>query len=358
MKKKQLRYIDRYIDSDDVLLYYYHTLLYTLMKESDFTPDKKTLELYCQLNPGYNILNGTNEDDKSVLTQLHKQHLEDFYNFSMINRTGEIIQNYTDKLFKFPEKVLSNLDQYTSTLYILKTLKPEDIEIPNLPKVTNEGYDIINRFVKTLKKNIVIVDNQIGEIFDNLCFDMYSTFNLITNTQMSSHKQDSLIEIEKEHYLTIIGWLLDHIEDSYSISARDSGRFFQVLMVFIQLHHVSVLIGGREPSANTVHYRSERYQREVDPLFYLKNPNAKLDDDYRWLPNYAFFQHSKREYNRMTFYGDINQCNCICSKRGILPTKSEKRTYDNTIVSFLTLQNYLYDKIKEDDDGDKPCRIN
>lgn len=350
MKKKTLRVIDKQIDSGNILLYYYHKLLLSLMKESDFTPDNQTLEIYCQLNPGYNILSGVSKDDMSVLTQLHKKQLEDFYNFSMINRTGEIIQNYTDKLFVFPKNVLENLDQYTSTLYLLKSLKPEDIEIPYLPRITTEGYDIVNRFTSALKKNIVIVDNQMGEIFDNLCFDMYSTFNIMTNTQMSSHKEDSLIEIEKEHYLIIIGWLLDHIEDSYSISGRDSGRFYQILMSFIWIHHVSELIGGTEFNTNKVHYRTERHQRSIDPLFYLSNPDAKLDNDWKWVGNYSFFQEHKRDYNRMTFYGNINQCNCICSKKGILPTKADKRTYDKTIVSFLTLQNYLYEKVKEDDE--------
>lgn len=353
--KKKLRTIDELSESN-LLIYYYHLLLYTLMKESDFTPNNETLEIFCQLNPGYNILTNTDADEKSVLTQLHTNHLEDFYKFSMINRTGEIIQNYTDKYFTLPEEVMKNIDQYTSSLYLLKTIKPENVEIDELPRVTKEGYDVLTRWCNTLKKNIVIVDNQMGEIFDNLCYDMYSTFNLITVTQMNSHKEDTLIEIEKEQYFIMINWLLDHIEDSYSISGRDSGRFYQVLMVFIWMHHVSTLIGGKEPGANQVTWRAEKFIKDSDPLFYLKNPSAKADDDYhKWLSGYDFFQSptGRKLYNRLAFYGHINQCNCICSKNKILPTKGEKRTYDNTIISFLVLQQYLYEKIKSDDDTER-----
>lgn len=335
------------LEAENVMLYYYHSLLYSFMKESDFTPDNKTLELFCQVNPGYNILTDVDENEKSVLVRLHKDHLEDFYKFSMINRLGEIVQNYVEKVFILPKNV-NPINDYNSALYKLKNLKYEDLEVRGLPLITSTNYNYIERFMDFAHKSFFMNDSQMGEIFDNFCFDIYSSFNIQLATRMNSYKSDTLLEIKKENYIALIKWLVEHCEDSYSDSQRSSGRFYQLLMVFIWIHHVEMLIGLKEPHGNKVTWRSENAIIDDDPLFFLKNPTAKIDDDCKWISYATWFQsrEGRITYQRMLLHGNLNPCNCICSKCGIMPNKNDKRIYDNQIVSFLTLQNKLYSPLK------------
>ena len=331
-----------------LLLYYYHMKIVQFMKEAKFDTSINTLELYCKFNPGYNILSNSTNDEKTVLARLHTKQLNNFYKFTTINRVCEILQNYASKILKFPKDTFKYISEKNPM--ILKNINIDNATMKYLPLITKSNYEVVDSFVDFLERNEYQADNQMGELFDNRIFDMYSSFDIIVNSySYFNHHKNEMIEIRESDYKFMLKWLIDHIDDSLSIFSRDTLRFFQVLKTFIFIHHIHELIGGNVFNDNQ-HYNKNQertyddFIKTRDPLIIFKHPKNIVDRDYNYLEDqYAFIRYDfKKIYQTMGYYGHLTKAECLCTKVNILPTRADERTNSTDIVDFLSMQEYIY----------------
>lgn len=337
----------KHIGIKNVLIYFYHSLLIKFLKQAKFDPSINILDIYCQLNPGYNILSGSTNEEKGVMTRLHSRQLNNFWRFTCINRVCEVLQFYVDNNFIFPKNDLKYLKE--DNPFILKDIDINQAKVNYLPLITQENYKVIESFVDFLERNQFQSDNQMGELFDNRIFDMYSSFDIMVDSATYSHYQNSLVEIRRSDYNYMLKWLIAHIDDVNTIHTRDSSRFFQVLKVFVFLHHIESLI-GIDYKNDTKYNQDERIKHEIhmllrDPLYLLKSPKSVTSKkNFYSIDGFdAFNEYDMRKiYQEMSYYGHLTYAECLCSKINVYPSKDDHRTNTKEIVDFMSIQHYLY----------------
>lgn len=345
-------------------IFYYHDALIKMMKKVKFEPSVKLLQMYCQCNPGYNILNGSTELEQQYLLKQHEKYLEGFYKFSMLNRVCEIVQNYLNKTVSAQS---NSFDKKIENPFLLKNLNVDSLQV-NVPiMVLQEQEEIIGRFCSFFNKNMLMVEDQMGEQFDNLVGNMFLSFSVCIDSDMNSHKFDNLVSLPPEYYHTMIKWLIEHVDDCTSNNLRDNNRFYHVLSTFVFMHHIQHLIGVPIEFSSSARKNSSLMLREnitsmLDPMIFFKdNKNRYEAHGYFW-----GYEDQKEPisvnftewYNKMSYYGNLTECECICSKKGILPYRTSQKYDNKKIVSFLTMQEIFYSTSGSNSHHDLACKPN
>ena len=329
-------------------VFWYHKNILSFLEKAVFSPDATTFEIYCQLNPGYQF-KLKEKTDMSNIVRLHKTKLDDFWQFNVTTRVMEIIQFYTDRLFMVPKNLLG-------TPYI----QLQNMKLKKLILIPQELFGKIHRFLGAVNSGRDVIHELSGaqrgeayhaECFDNLIKDMYTFVNMVADTNIASIRSSSFVPLQAPEYLGIVKWLSERIGDALSIYSRDTDLFFQMLRIFMYIHHMQSICGNPVQTEFDYHstrtnVRVKRNNINMDPTHYLKNPDLTRES---WVSDEHLFEERKfREIEEaMMYYGHLTIHQALCTRAGILPSKGSVRTPSMDIVRFLAMQEYFY--------GGNPC---
>ncbi len=142
------------------------------------------------------------EIEQQYLLKYHTKYLEEFFKFSMLNRVCEIVQNYLSKTSAAPS---NSFDKKIENPFLLKSKNIENYQLKDPIMVLREQEEIIGRFCNFFNKNLMMVEDQMGEQFDNLTGNMYFSFAVCVDSDINTHKFDEMVVLPNDYYNVPIG---------------------------------------------------------------------------------------------------------------------------------------------------------
>lgn len=324
-------------------VFWYHKNILAFLEKAVFSADATTFEIFCKLNPGYQF-KFREKTDLSNIVRLHKPKLEEFWKFNVTTRVMEVIQFYTDRLFMVPKNLLGTPYVQLPDMKLKKhILIPQELfgKIQRFLGAVNTGRDIIHELSGAQKGEAYH-----AECFDNLVKDMHTFVNMVSETNIASIRSSSFVPLQPPEYLGIVKWLAERVDNATAIYSRDTDLFFQMLRVFMYMHHMVSICGSpveTEFSYNDLHteFQVRRNNVHKDPTYYLKNPDQSRN---AWGADEHLFEYQVfREIEEaMMYYGHLSIHQALCTRAGVYPTKGTQRTPSMDIVRFLAMQEYFY----------------
>lgn len=330
-------------------IFHYHKLLLNFLETSKFSCDVPTFELFCKMNPSYQFLSVNKTEDMSNLVSLHKGYLESFWKFNVYSRVIELIQTYTDRLFSVPKALIGTPAIQLQSMRLKKSLFiPRELleKLESFVRMVDLERDTI-RNIKGPNK----LEGWHAEVFDNHVKDMRSFSNMCIDTDIMVNRKGDFLPVTDYIYMRIIKWLVERCDNSFSVYMRDTDQFFNMLYVFVYMHHLHYLCGTETEVQGTYDRRSpkrmwEDYEEAKAPYraFQKSRKGFSAADTSSWFWGNNTMEHGRYRSieEKMYYYGYLLPTHVLCTRPGLYPTMSKTRTANLDVVQFLAFQEYLF----------------